>query len=228
MKPKLLDLCCKAGGASKGYSDAGFDVYGVDIEHQPNYVHPGKFIKADAIAYLKKYGHLFDVIAASPPCQEHSRTKSLHTNSYPDIIAPLRDELRKTGKPYVMENVVGAPLINPVMLDGTMFNLRVIRKRLFESNISLLQPSPGIKMGTVGGKNFTRKTAGFYYIVGGHQSGTLVEWREAMQITWMSKTELAQAIPPAYTKYIGEQLITYLDNQCNTLERKQTLELYNS
>ena len=116
---RLLDLFCCAGGAGAGYAAAGFEVVGVDIDPQPRY--PFEFVQGDALEYVAEHGHKFDVIHASPPCQAFSRTKTLHTNEHPDLIEPTRAALRATGKPYVIENVVGAPLLDPIKLDGRHF-----------------------------------------------------------------------------------------------------------
>ncbi len=207
MKPVLLDTYCKAGGAGMGYFKAGFDIVGVDIEPQPNY--PFEFIQADAIEFISKYGRDFNVIHASPLCQGYSRTKSLHSNKYPLQINETRKALRKTKREYIIENVIGAPLLSPIFLDGTMFNLQVIRKRLFECSFKINQPQKGIKKGSVGGKNCTRKDFNGYYIVAGHHAGTIAEWKKAMGITWdVTRDELAKAIPPTYTEFIGKHLIT--------------------
>lgn len=205
---KLLDLYCKAGGGSYGYKKAGFDVVGVDIEHQPNY--PYKFIQADAIEFLKTADlSAFDAIHASPPCQAYSWSAKRWNKNYPDLVQPTRELLIKTGKPYIIENVIGAPLINPITLCGTMFGLKVIRHRLFESNIELQIPCKCFHNGSV--KN------GDYVTVAGHGGDSkdckLSTWREAMGISWMNKNELTQAIPPAYTEFIGKQLIQYLHAQ---------------
>ena len=113
-RPRLLDLYCCAGGAGAGYHLAGFDVVGVDIEKQGNY--PFHFIQADAIQYLLKHGHEFDVIHASPPCQAHSNAQKIQGNNHVDLIDPTRDALISIGKPWIIENVMGAPLINPITL----------------------------------------------------------------------------------------------------------------
>jgi DNA (cytosine-5)-methyltransferase 1 len=200
---KLLDLYCKAGGAGYGYHQAGFEVVGVDIQPQPNY--PFKFIQADAIEFLKTDLSDYDVIHASPPCQAYSWSAKRWKKEWPDLVEPTRELLKRTGKPYIIENVVGAPLIDPLVLCGTMFGLKVIRHRLFESNIKLYAPCKCNHKGTV--KN------GDYVTVAGHGGDGCAKysvWCKAMGIDWMTKEELTQAIPPCYTKFIGEQLIDYL------------------
>ncbi|GIW60772.1 MAG: hypothetical protein KatS3mg087_1838 [Patescibacteria group bacterium] len=143
MRPKLLDLFCGAGGAGMGYHLAGFDVTGVDIKPQPSY--PFRFVQADAFEFLEEFGHEYDVIHASPPCQAHTPVRNINKNlynrdRYPDLIEQTRSALRETGKIYVIENVVGAPLVNPILLCGEMFGLRVFRHRLFEVNRFILAP----------------------------------------------------------------------------------------
>lgn len=196
-RPRLLDLFCGAGGAAMGYYRAGFDVVGVDSKYQPRY--PFKFIQADAMEYLAAHGHEYDAIHASPPCQEYSRAKQLHPDiQYPDLVEPVRKLLVKTGKPYVIENVPGAPLETPMILKGSMFGLKVKRDRLFESNGLMLAPPPyqrAKKIYSVFGKG------------GGKRDGTAKEWSDAMGIDWMSVRELSQAIPPAYTEHVGRQLL---------------------
>ena len=209
-RPLLLDLYCCAGGAGYGYWLSGFDVVGVDIEPQPK--HKGKeFIQSDAIEYLKANFHKYDAIHASPPCQHYSIASMQFRKAgkeYVDLIEATREELIKTGKPYVIENVPGSPLINPIELCGSMFGMRTYRHRLFESNIELIAPphpkhiAPNTKMGR------KPKPDEFIQYVG-HFSG-VQEVREMTGLWWMGQKELAQSIPPQYTQYIGEQLLHYL------------------
>lgn len=208
---RLLDLFSGAGGAGMGYHQTGFDVVGVDIAEQPNY--PFFFVQMDAIEFVTEFGHKFDVIHASPPCQAHSTLgKGNNNNSekYPDFLDATRQALKATGKPYVIENVPSAPLIDPITLCGEMFGLRVIRHRLFESNHLLMQPEHIKHRGRVAGWRHGEKFDGPYFAVYGNGGGkgSLEEWREAMQMPWcQTKLEIAEAIPPAYTRYIGEQLL---------------------
>lgn len=213
-KPRLLDLCCCAGGASVGYHRAGFEVVGVDINPQPRY--PFRFIQADAMQYVSKHKG-FDVIHASPPCQAHSTmTKRNGTqNEHPDLIAMLRLSLQSIGKPYVIENVVGAPLIDPVTLCGTSFGYPLKRHRLFESNIPLVGTNcrhdefpKNIRV-----MNHGWKLTRFVPVYGsnGGKAGHL--WKEVMQIDWMTTKELAEAIPPYYTEWIGRQIHAHMMEQ---------------
>lgn len=223
MKPKLLDLFCKAGGCSVGYARAGFEVVGVDIEHQPNY--PFEFHQMDAIEFLKTQDlSEFDVIHASPPCQKYSVIKHLgkaRNGSYEnhvDLIETVRELLIKFGRPYVIENVVGAPLLNPIVLCGSSFNLKVYRHRIFECNIMLFQPIHKKHQDKTPNAGNGISPKGFISVCGtggvrGMDSKEILEyWRYAMDIDWMNRKELAQAIPPAYTEYIGKQLMEVVTN----------------
>jgi DNA (cytosine-5)-methyltransferase 1 len=214
-KPRLLDLFCKAGGASTGYERAGFEVWGVDIAPQPNYPHPERFILADALT-VDLRPDFFDAYAASPPCQAYSDLQRRTGKEYPQLIDPIRERLAATGKPYIIENVEGAPLIDPVVLCGTMFpGLRVIRHRLFESNVALTAPPHGKhplvfthdKRKAHYGK-LDQNTA-FVQVTGGGNC-TLENARDAMGIDWMTKDELNEAIPPAYTEFLGRQLLAHV------------------
>jgi len=196
---KLLDLFCGAGGASVGYRRAGFEVVGVDINPQTNY--PYEFILADALKFDLRS---FDAIHASPPCQNYCwcTTKARNQGkTYPDLIEPIRNRLIDSGKPYVIENVVGAPLLNPTYLEGTMFGLGVIRRRLFETNWWLPQPMYISRKGTVRDRTYFSVAGN-----GGDGSNRVDDWRKAMGINWMTRAEIKQAIPPAYTEYIGQYL----------------------
>lgn len=210
---RLLDLYCKAGGASKGYADAGFEVVGIDIKKQKRY--PYEFIQADCLEILQDLDYLrtFDAIAASPPCQTHSRTQHLRNaqgkgTDKVDLIPQTRAALIESGVPYVIENVPGAPLINPVQMCGSYFGLKVRRHRLFESNLKLI--GSGCKHKEQG------KPVGIYGSMrdeipkGGHTAKTIEEARDAMGIDWMIWGELVEAIPPRYTYEIGKQLILML------------------
>lgn len=210
MKPKLLDLFCGAGGAGMGYYRAGFDVVGVDLHPQPHY--PFEFIQADALDYVAAHGWRYDAIHASPPCQAHTWASKKHRNTgteYIDLLPQTRFMLQTLGLPYVIENVIGAPMRNPMVLCGTMFGLRVFRHRQFESNIMLL--GPGRKCSHRGAAvGFDDQSFVTIAGHGGDGSGKIANWRDAIGIEWMSKPEITQAIPPAYTEWIGLQLIKYV------------------
>jgi DNA (cytosine-5)-methyltransferase 1 len=219
-KPRLLDLFCGAGGASRGYHDAGFEVVGVDIKPQPRY--PFQFVQADALQQLEWLiladGMDFDAVHASPPCQRYSDLAKRNGNAdaHPDLIGPVRDLLEQTGLPYVIENVEGAPLRDPVRICGTTLGLgidgyRLRRHRLFESNVSLVSPGcwcPGDPRPVIdvsgGGPTKAPRLDG----AGGRTyKGTADQARAAMGIAWMTKTELNESIPPAYTRLIGARLL---------------------
>jgi DNA (cytosine-5)-methyltransferase 1 len=210
---KLLDLYCKAGGASKGYQLAGFEVVGVDIKKQKRY--PFKFIQADCLELMKDMEFLksFDVITASPPCQTHSITQHLRnaqgkSTDKIDLIPQTREALIASGRPYVIENVPGSPLVNPIQMCGSSFGLKVRRHRLFESNLQL--------KGSVCNHKEQGKPVGIYGSMrdeipnGGHTAKSIEQAREAMGIDWMIWGELVEAIPPIYTKEIGTQILDLL------------------
>lgn len=215
-KPRLLDLFCCAGGAGVGYSQAGFEVVGVDINPQPNY--PLAFIQVDALSLDRKFIALFDAVHASPPCQAYSDLAKRNRNAdeWPQLIDPVRDLLIETGLPYVIENVDGAPLRDPVVLCGTMFpGLRVLRHRLFEANFPIAQPPHGKhpKVHTFDRRKShfgkTNEWKDFVQVTGGGNC-TLAAARKAMGIDWMTKGEINESIPPRYAKYVGEQLMFHL------------------
>lgn len=201
-----------------GLHRAGFRVTGVDIEPQKRY--PFEFVQGDALEYCAQHGHKYNLIVAGPPCQLYSILNSLSKGGYPDLVGPTREALQATGRPYIIENVPGAPLENPLMLCGTMFpELRVIRHRLFECwPVIWFPPAPCCHLGTASasgrGKSKTNET--------GYIPGTLENFdfitvtgsdyiaeagRVAMGIDWMTKAELSQAIPPAYTEWLGREML---------------------
>jgi len=218
-KPRLLDLFCCAGGAGVGYARAGFDVVGVDLSPQPHY--PLPFLQANALELDPEFIATFDVIHASPPCQSYSDLAKRNGNAHewPRLVEPVRDMLIRSGLPYIIENVEGAPLINPVVLCGTMFKgLRVLRHRLFEANFPILTPPHGKhpichtfdKRKAQYGK--TDEMRDFVSVNGGGNCSVAAA-RDAMGIDWMTKNELNEAIPPTYTRFIGKQLLDYLANK---------------
>ena len=203
-----LDLFCGAGGASRGIHNCGFEVVGVDNVHQPNY--PYEFFCDDAVEFMECGLSDFDFIWASPPCQAYSWSSACRRNEgreYADLVEITRDYLQKSGKPYIIENVVGAPLLDPVILCGTMFpgQLKVFRHRLFESNIPLKVEMECKHEGHEAKKR--RSDNGDFFTVAGHWVGTTSEWSDAMGIDWMTKSELAQAIPPVYSEYLVKQVL---------------------
>lgn len=208
----LLDLFCGAGGATAGYQRAGFKVVGVDIaDHSKNYC-GDDFFQEDAIDFLTKHGKEFDVIHASPPCQGYTLIQ--HRDGWPKLIPVVRELMLRIGGPYVIENVAGArkEMLNPIKVCGTAFDLaahcrdgvkrELQRHRFFESNLDL--------KGTT--CNHNHPAVGVYGTGGGGQQnhgyrGWPEEMREAMGIDWMTKRELTESIPPAYTEYLGNQIM---------------------
>lgn len=212
MTYRLLDTYCRAGGATKGYQRAGFYVVGVDIDPQPHYC-GDEFYQSDALEFIAKHWREYDAIHASPVCKGYSqssltwRTKGY---KYPDQIAGVRELLKSTGKPYVIENVKKAPLVEPFALNGGLFGMNVHRVRYFETNFPvpfvLLPPMiRPVKMGRP-------VRAGEVIQPVGHFSNMQYA-SEQMGIDWMVQDEINQAVPPAYTELIGEWLIRYLEAQ---------------
>jgi DNA (cytosine-5)-methyltransferase 1 len=202
----LLDLFCGAGGAGAGYTRAGFAVVGVDIRPQPRY--PFDFVQGDALAFCRMYGSRFDAIHASPPCQRYS-VATWDRRRHPDLVGPTREVLAETSKPYIIENVPGAPLRGEVhVMCGSMFGLEraglcIRRHRHFELNWSMTSPPcrhTDAKVVHVVGHGSISEYRRLGYHVG------VDVWRELMGIDWMTRDELSQAIPPAYTQHIGHQL----------------------
>lgn len=215
--PKLLDLFCGAGGCSVGYSRAGFDVTGVDITDHQDY--PFSLIVADAMDVLTDLDFLrrFDVVHASPPCPRYSiatkATKS--SDNHPDLVGPVRDALNAWGGIWTMENVPGAPMPSAVTVCGKAMGLRWIKRhRLFESNRFLMVPGCACDaQGAVSVFGHSgedrRKTAG-----GIRQHVPIAEVRDLMGVPWMSsRDDISDAIPPAYTEYIGQQLMDHLSRE---------------
>jgi len=210
-EPRLLDLFCGAGGAAMGYHRAGFDVVGVDIVDQPHY--PFEFHRGDALTW-PLYG--YDAVHASPPCQAFTnlsnrwRGKGGAADAHPDLIAQTRELLEATGLPWVLENVVGAAkTMRPtLLLDGSMFGLGVHRPRLFESNVLILSPGRGChgdQMIGVYGKAPDGRVLN--YATGQRCAASLEEAQEAMGMDWADWHGTKEAIPPAYTEFIGAQLL---------------------
>lgn len=209
-RPRLLDLFCGAGGAGVGYHRAGFEVVGVDIAPQKRY--PFEFHQADALEFCAAHGAEFDVIHASPPCQAYSRqTPAPYRARHPDLIAAVREVLEATDRPYVIENVEGARrlLKNPIRLCGTTFRLPLWRHRFFEVPslpLCLVPPCdhsvvPVLVTGTPKRKGYARRDP----------SAALR--RRALDTHWMTLKEMDEAIPPAYTEFIGRQLMEAIDGR---------------
>ena len=208
---RLLDLFCGAGGASKGYAEAGFEVVGVDLKHGKRY--PFEYLRQDVMSLDIDFLRSFDVIHASPPCQLFSSTKHLRNaqgkgSSKLDLVEPVRNMLITSGRPYVIENVLGAPLINAVTVCGSAFGLKVRRHRLFESNLELIgtecrHKEQGRPVGVYGSMRDEIPS-------GGKTAESMDQAKEAMGIDWMLWGELVEAIPPAYSLFIGEQLVNRL------------------
>lgn len=218
-KPRLLDGCCCEGGAGTGYARAGFAVFGVDSDPDALTRYPFPSIECDALEFIAEHGHEFDAIHVSPPCQARTtmsnrwRGKGGVADEHVNLIGPTRDLLIASGKPWVLENVVGArrDLPNAFILHGGMFGLRVDRPRLFESNVLILTPAgAGRAVDPIGvyGKHHDGRLL-FRRADGTEQraASSLEEAREAMGMPWASWRGCAEAIPPAYTEFIGQQLL---------------------
>ncbi len=206
-KPRLLDLCCRAGGASEGYADAGLECEGVDIVLQPNY--PFKFYLADGLLFpLEGY----DCYHVSPPCQDYTMATIQWRKAgkeYPDLISQFRQRLLTIGKPFIIENVKGSPLIHPVMLTGAMFGLRIKRDRYFECHgfevpftLSPTSPKP-VKMGRPIREGDILQPVG-------HFSGVAYAQKE-MGLPNRTQGELAEALPRYYTEYLGKYLMEQIN-----------------
>lgn len=212
-RPRLLDLFCGAGGAAMGYHRAGFDVVGMDIAPQPNY--PFEFVQMDVVSGSWTVSEEVKAIHASPPCQAYTTMNNRRGSDSPPLIGWVRERLHDIGLPYIIENVSGAlaHMRSPIELTGEMFGLRVHRPRLFESNVMLLAPprpkrqtDPVAVYGKNDGRRLWTRTDGTEL-----RCASLEEGSDAMGIDWMTWDELREAIPPAYTQHIGEQLLAALE-----------------
>ncbi|MGY1869832.1 DNA methylase [Nocardia gipuzkoensis] len=210
--PRLLDLYCCAGGASMGYHRAGFEVVGVDIRPQPRY--PFEFYQGDALEFLDAHGHEFDVVAASPPCHDHTPLASrAGVDGSGWLLEATLDRLAAGPAPWVVENVMGASMRADVVLCGTMFGLRTYRHRKFaiDPRVPLLPPVPWHPAHTTRTSTKKRRRdfdAGMHISI----TGDVGSWLgpACMGIDWMTGPELSQAIPPAYTEHLGRHLLTAL------------------
>jgi DNA (cytosine-5)-methyltransferase 1 len=218
---RLLDLFCGAGGAAMGYSRAGFEVVGVDNRPQPNY--PFEFVQDDALSFVRNVVG-WDAIHASPPCQAFTAyQRTGNVGDYPDLIAVTRGYLYAAGVPYVIENVEGAPLIDPVLICGSMFDppMDIRRHRLFETNWKLEAPVWPCRHKLwapdryPGGRSVERTGSSRGLVRACVEIGSwdipLEVQDAAMGIDWMTLPELSQAIPPAYTELIGHQLMQHIE-----------------
>ncbi len=228
-RPRLLDLFCGAGGAAAGYARAGFEVVGVDHRPQPRY--PFTLVEADALDYCREieirdeWGLNFDAVHASPPCQAHTAMNVMwNARDHDDLVGETRDLLIQSGLPYVIENVPGAPLIDAVTLCGAAMGLRtktydLARHRLFETNFSVMVPpcAHGARpvLGIYGDHaRDRRRVPNAANPERGSQLAVEVgldEARALMEMPWANWRELSQAIPPAYTELIGQQLLGHLE-----------------
>lgn len=200
---RVLDLFCCEGGASAGYVAAGHSVTGVDCVPRGNY--PFEFIHEDALDFLGNQWRNYDFIHASPPCQGFSNTKKLNGYVHDDLIAPTRRLLQEIGKPYVIENVVGAPLINPTLLCGSMFDIRTYRHRIFEASFSLQAPVHPEHLARTAQMGRPVSDDEYMHIVGSFSGVDLA--RKIMGMPWASQRGLSQAIPPCYTEFIAREYV---------------------
>lgn len=205
-RPRLLDLFCGAGGASVGYHRAGFDVVGVDIEPQKNY--PFEFVQADATTFPLDG---FDAVHASPPCQDHMQTPHrMHGTGW--MLPATRGRLLAQSAPWVIENVPGAKMRADYRLCGCMFGLKLRRERWFETswrgfelNLGHDHSEPAVSVVGHGTPTWVRQKLGY--------NPTIAQYRAAMGIDWMNRSELSQAIPPAYTEHVGRALLELLASE---------------
>jgi DNA (cytosine-5)-methyltransferase 1 len=211
-RPRLLDLFCGAGGAAVGYHRAGFDVVGVDVRPQPRYPFP--FHQADAMTFPLDG---FDAIHASPPCQAFTAAQPINGRDHVDLLTPTRVRLAGWGERWVIENVPGAPMRPDMQLCGATFGLAVQRHRWFEFGwpLFVLQHPcghvwPGGRPVGVYGHTGTSATFDATARGSGNHGWLVADWRRAMDIEWMTRDELAQAIPPAYTEHVGRALLDAL------------------
>lgn len=217
---RLLDLFCGGGGAAEGYIRAGWDVTGIDHSKHAGVGYPGKFIVADAVEYLREHGHEYDVIHGSPPCQGYSKaTRKERKGNYvrdagrdePKLIPITRSLMRATGKPWIIENVVGArwEMYSPITLCGGMFGLVIRRHRLFETWPRLPDPLPGHYCPNLAAiareMGIERQELS---IVGcGRRAGQRdrwIKWLEVKLNPGMSRYQTKESIPPAYTHFLAE------------------------
>ncbi|MFF2076369.1 DNA methylase [Kitasatospora sp. NPDC058162] len=226
----VLDAYCNIGGAGMGFWLAGFDVVGVDILDQPRYPFP--FLHGDAIETITAHGERFDLISAGPPCQFDctltAGTNQARRDRYADLLEPTREALESTSRPYVIEQPPGRAsrrMRADLKLCGEMFGLRVIRHRIFELGgwFALQPPHVPHRGRTAGYRHGVRYEGRYFQVYGnGGGKGTVPEWQNAMGIHWTTdRRELAEAIPPAYTRFIGEHALLHLSSEAPGARRVQ-------
>lgn len=211
-KPRLLDLFCGAGGATKGYQEAGFYVIGVDIKPQPNYC-GDKFFQEDALEALRRLptqDHAIDMIHASPPCQAYAALAAdRKRDDHPKLLEPTREALRRIGLPWVIENIPTAPMPDSFVLCGSTFGLPIIRHRRFE-----VEPPMGLQPSSCPQRRYGRGVdhgPGFYPYARKSWEAAWCEHVLPVVWPWMTLAEAGQAIPPAYTEHIGSYLLAHIE-----------------
>ena len=220
-RPRLLDLFCGAGGAAMGYHRAGFEVVGVDIHPQPHY--PFEFIQDDALDLMREWLRpdkehvVFDAIHASPPCQHYS-TATRDASRHPDLYGPTRELLLQTDLPFVIENVISAPYDHGIVLCGSMFGLEadgewLQRHRNFETSWFMFQPPCAHRADrrpvTITGQAYVSETREYSH----SRQTTFPIAQRLMDIDWMTRDEMKEAIPPAYTEWIGRHLLQVIERE---------------
>jgi DNA (cytosine-5)-methyltransferase 1 len=205
---RVLSLGCGQGGTDAGIAQAGFLVDGVDIEYQKRY--PFKFCQGDMLDWpLEGY----DAIFVAPPCQRWTkqlRCRPELRETYPDLITPMRPRLEASGVPYVIENVEGAPLLNPVRLCAAMFGKEMYRHRLFECGGGFQVCAPPHPEHRVRASRAGHWEPGTYFSMSGHVA-PMWKAREVMEIDWMPRESLAEAVPPYMSRYIALHLRAWLE-----------------
>lgn len=205
----LLDAYCCQGAMSSGYNDAGFMPFGVDIDPRALARYPFDKVRADAVWFIGNYGHLFDAISASPPCQDYSITSKIVDNDFPRLIGPTRQALDMIGVPWVIENVGGArdELIEPITLCGCRFGINTYRPRLFEFGHWEGVTAPECRAHTDRTVKMGRSiTEGDYYHAVGNFSGVAYVRRD-LNLPWMNRDGLRECAPRQYGQYIGVHLM---------------------
>lgn len=215
---RILDLFCGAGGAGMGYRRAGFEVVGVDINPQPRY--PFEFHQGDALKFLLENWREFDAFHASPPCQAFTNAQRIRGNDHPDYITATREAFQlihpnrigsgsRMFRPWVIENVPGAPLRDPIELCGATFGLGTYRHRIFECKPGLYAMPHPEHIAPVAKMGRPPKPGEFMHVVGNFSG--VRQARKAMGIDWMTRDELSESIPPSYSEFIGRQIFAQME-----------------